>query len=179
MNLTTTVTLFPSECSELFEMLFVGLQKHHISKQNFENKPTLSDLGSAIKKFCADHGMSQNLCHRHLIENIGSNSIFGLWASKILKIKSLRDFLKMKKFYISEITTYHSFLKNFGFNTTTTEKSVKNLLIMLIDPEENISPEIKKVIIILQIEPFGCAELTMLVGAVITVKAVMQTLINH
>ena len=99
--------------------------------------------------------------------------------SKILKIKSLRDFLKMRKFYISEIKTYHSFLKKFGFNTTTTEKSVKNLLIMLIDPEENISPEIKKVIIILQIGPFGCAELTMLVGAVIIVKAVMQTLINH
>ena len=50
----------------------------------------------------------------------------------------------MRKFYISEIATYHSFLKKFGFNTTTTEKSVKNLLIMLIDPEENVSPEIKK-----------------------------------
>lgn len=50
----------------------------------------------------------------------------------------------MRKFYISEIATYHSFLKKFGFNTTTTEKSVKNLLIMLIYPEENVSPEIKK-----------------------------------
>ena len=94
----------------------------------------------------------------------------------------------MRKFYISEIATYHLFLKNFGFNTTTTEKSVKNkeanesiknnLLIMLIDPEENISPEIKKVIIIFQNGQFGCAELTMFV-AVITVKSVMQTLINH
>ncbi|KAK8835985.1 hypothetical protein M9Y10_040182 [Tritrichomonas musculus] len=70
-SLPFDVTLFPSESSELFDMLFVGLQKHQISMQNFENKPTLSDLGSAIKKFCADHGMSQNLCHRHLIENIG------------------------------------------------------------------------------------------------------------
>lgn len=102
------LTLYPTEDTKLYESLFLGLNKFHTDTCDFENHNVLSDLGPATESFCNMHSMSIKLCHCHIIERFGARFGFGTWVRKILKTKTLNDFLKLRIQIRAEIEAFLS-----------------------------------------------------------------------
>lgn len=89
-----------SENSELYGHLLTGVRKlddfYHLQGElveRFLSLPCLSDKGTGLKKFCEDNKIKQFHCHRHIIEEFGSSSIYGLISRLILQTESWDQFL--------------------------------------------------------------------------------------
>ena len=68
----------------------------------------LSDMGPALISFSKLHSMILYFCHRHIIENFGANCGIGLWAQKLLRCKTLKEFLFIRKQIEAEINAFLS-----------------------------------------------------------------------
>jgi hypothetical protein len=47
--------------------------------------PILTDQGSALGRFIREWGLTWKICHRHIIESIGSHTVLGGWAANLLR----------------------------------------------------------------------------------------------
>lgn len=130
------ITLYPTEETKLYESLFLGLKKFHIESSDFENKNILSDLGTAIEAFSNLHSMSIKLCHRHIIERFGPKSGICTWVRKILKTKTLNDFLELRIIIRAEIEAFLSTKYDTSQIDTSYQTKIEDLEIMLMLPEE-------------------------------------------
>ena len=88
-----------SESAELFYHLisgitaidnFFGFSGNMVRK--FKSMPCLSDKGTGLEKFCRQNQIRQFYCHRHIIEEFGSSSIYGLICRMILQTENLAEF---------------------------------------------------------------------------------------
>lgn len=110
-SIPIALSINPKENTYLYNLLFKGLSKFNLNKTVFENLYILSDIGSAIKKFCIEHSNHQYFCHRHIIEIFGAKSALGIWAARILKCKTYISFLQEREYILSEIDEYVSLKK--------------------------------------------------------------------
>lgn len=134
VSLPLALSIAPEESASLYEMLFLGCQKHLIRTEIFEKKEVLSDMGSAIKAFCDKHKMKKNYCHRHMIEAFGARSCFGIWVTKILKCKTYSSYLETRIYIISELNEYIEKMKSMDSIDEKVQTKIQNLQIMLYDP---------------------------------------------
>ena len=67
------LAVWPTEEATCFDLWEQAFEKAF--GQSLEEVPVLSDMGTAIGKFCRDRKLKQFYCHRHLLESLGSNSI--------------------------------------------------------------------------------------------------------
>ncbi|KAK8877935.1 hypothetical protein M9Y10_004698 [Tritrichomonas musculus] len=139
-SIPLAITIHPEEEKELFEFLFECLHKFEFDISKIENKPVLSDMGTAIKSFCDEHSMEQYFCHRHMIQDIGANCVFGFWANRLLKSKSYEEYLKNREFVLAELANYCEKMDIIpdpdAIKDENMKKRIKNLTIMLNDALE-------------------------------------------
>jgi ubiquitin C-terminal hydrolase len=50
--------------------------------------PLLTDQGTALESFVNERQLIWKICHRHIIEAIGANSLIGKWAARLLRCYS-------------------------------------------------------------------------------------------
>lgn len=95
------LSVWPTEASEIY---------HHFEQAlGLDLKvPVLSDMGAAIKKFCADRGLEQFFCHRHIIEAIGANSIAGHLVQHMLEHLTIEDVETHMPQFVSDITVFYN-----------------------------------------------------------------------
>ena len=62
---------------------------------------------------CVCNNIDIKYCHRHLIENFGSNSLIGNWVSRILRTNTKEEFEIISKIIKAEIDIY---LQNININ---------------------------------------------------------------
>ena len=130
------VSLHFTESSELYELLFVGLRKFHLKTEPFENKQILSDMGDSIISFSKKHFMTNNFCHRHLIEHFGPKSGLGLIVIKILETRTLLEYMKIREELLGEIEEFEKIqLKSPSCDQIQIEK-IYQIKIMLALPED-------------------------------------------
>lgn len=67
------LAIWPTEEATCFELWEQAFEKAF--GESLEKVPVLSDMGTAIGKFCRDRKLTQFYCHRHLLESLGSNSV--------------------------------------------------------------------------------------------------------
>lgn len=130
------VTLFPTETWELYELIYKGFEKFNIDYNYFEMKPVLSDMGPALEKFCKLHCFTHFICHRHLIENFGSNSAFGFWVAKLLSCKTKLEYEQKKENILAELNIFIEVKLTISEIDKNMQSNINNLQIMLTDPDE-------------------------------------------
>lgn len=72
----------------------------------FENKQILSEMGDSIIEFSKDHSMTNNFCHRHLIEHFDPRSGLVLMVIKTLKTKTFLEYAKIREKLLGEIEEF-------------------------------------------------------------------------
>lgn len=130
------LSISPVESIELFEMFFIGLKKFKLNEKKFENKYMLSDMGPALISFSKLHSMILYFCHRHIIENFGANCGIGLWAQKLLRCKTLKEFLFIRKQIEAEINAFLSKKIKSPEIGLDDDSKINDLKIMLLLPED-------------------------------------------
>ena len=128
--------MFPSETWELYELIYKGFEKFDINYAFFQMKPVLSDMGPALEKFCKINCFTHFICHRHLIENFGSNSAFGFWVAKLLSCKTKLEYDQKKESIIAELNVFIEIKLTISEIDKKMQSNIDNLQIMLTDPDE-------------------------------------------
>jgi ubiquitin carboxyl-terminal hydrolase 22/27/51 len=65
--------------------------------------PLLTDQGAALAAFVEKRGLIWKLCHRHIIEAIGANSLIGQWAARLLRCYSEAEWVRTREVIIREM----------------------------------------------------------------------------
>ena len=108
------ISISPSETSDEYQRLWNHLNTSKLMNcdpNNFCNHPFVCDQGSALNKFLNDNNLEAKYCHRHLIENFGSNSMIGNWVSRILKSNLYEEFLKYANLIKMEMSIFPNNIK--------------------------------------------------------------------
>lgn len=83
-------TIGPSEKAEIYQIAFDELKNHGA---NLINIPILSDMGTAIEKFCNENNLKLHFyCWRHIIESFGAKTFVSLIVRWILKCNTYDEF---------------------------------------------------------------------------------------
>lgn len=133
------ISIYPTEKTDLYELLFDALEHFKINKKDFENKHVLSDMNDAIIAFSKNHSMQNHFCHRHIIEVFGSNSGFSIWVTKLLNCKTEFEYLQIREEIIAELNIYIEKLEDMPINEKDLKNihlKINNLQIMLALPDE-------------------------------------------
>lgn len=130
------ISLHPSESEELYELLFIGLDKFRLNSKPFESKQVLSDMGTAIISFSKKHFYSNNFCHRHIIERFGANCGMGFWVAKILQSKTYYEYLIIREEVLAELNEYEIIIENSPLIDPNRFEKINDLKIMLALPED-------------------------------------------
>lgn len=130
------LSIYPSESEELFELLFIGLDKFKLNSKPFESKQVLSDMGPAIISFSKNHFYSNNFCHRHIIERFGANCGMGFWVAKILQSKTYYEYLMIREEILAELYEYETIIDNSPLIDQNRFDKILDLKIMLALPED-------------------------------------------
>lgn len=89
-SIPLSFSIGPSEKSDIFQIGFNELKKYGA---DLTKLPILSDMGSAIEKFCTTNCIKFHFwCWRHIIESFGSRTFVSLIIRRILKCNSINDF---------------------------------------------------------------------------------------
>jgi hypothetical protein len=59
--------------------------------------PLLTDQGSALEAFVNDRHLIWKICHRHISEAIGANSLLGKWAARLLRCYSEAEWRRTRE----------------------------------------------------------------------------------
>lgn len=130
-SIPIALSISPHECQNLYELFFECCKKYELD-DDLSNIPVLSDMGDCIIAFCKHHGLANFFCHRHIIQNFGPRSSFGIWAAKILKCKTYTKFLEIREDIIAELNSLIS--KNSPIIDHNLQLKIDHLKIMLINP---------------------------------------------
>jgi ubiquitin C-terminal hydrolase len=57
----------------------------HNVRELLQSIPIVTDQGSALEKFIHDWGLTWKICHRHIIESMGSGTAIGEWGERLLR----------------------------------------------------------------------------------------------
>lgn len=88
-GLACGLVVAPTEREELFQAFHELLS---FKDAGIPHPPVLADLGSAIASFCRKSGLQLFMCHRHLLENIGSASFGVSLVQPMLRALSEAEF---------------------------------------------------------------------------------------
>jgi hypothetical protein len=81
-----------SETTDHYSTFFRELSKLIEQPNFFEEKAFLSDMGTALKKFCKDFKIKHFYCYRHILERLGSKTFLALIVRKLLFTSSPMEF---------------------------------------------------------------------------------------
>lgn len=84
------ITIASSETSKLYQVFWDKLSLY--MDFNLENMVVLSDMGRGLKSFCENNQIKQFYCHRHIIERFGSSSVLALFAARLLRSFSEKEY---------------------------------------------------------------------------------------
>lgn len=101
------LAIAPTEREELYSHFYDLL---NFGETGLPHPPALADLGTAISSFAAAAGLSMFMCHRHLLEAIGSASFAVSLFRPLLRALSEDEFLSYLPQFVSDIavfTNYH------------------------------------------------------------------------
>lgn len=128
-SIPLSLTIGPSEKCEIYEIGYKELIEYGA---NLFDIPILSDMGTAIEKFCETNGIKNHFyCWRHLIESFGSRTFASLIVRRILKITTFNDFesslieafLDLKNLKVNE-SVMSKFSKFVGYNYDSINNSI-------------------------------------------------------
>lgn len=125
-SIPLSLSIGPSEKSE---MAFDERKQFEI---DLSILPVLSDIGTAIEKFCAKNNITNHFwCWRHIIESFGAHTFVSLIIRRILKCNSFNDFessliescLDMLNLKVDE-KTMEKFTKFVGYDYDLNQNSI-------------------------------------------------------
>jgi hypothetical protein len=97
--------------------------------------PLVSDMGRAIQKLVRERHLTWLICHRHLIESVGSHSPIGQWVRRLLRCSSEDEYLATREVIKLELDGL--FPKMDGVHTGTPRHfQVLQMMLDLIPPDE-------------------------------------------
>lgn len=126
-----SLTVFPTEKFQLYNILFDCLKAYQIDENLFKGRIVLSDMGTSIEEFCKIFNLGRFICHRHIIEAFGSNSPLGFIVTKLLKTQNELEYQQMCEEIAGEIKMYEKLKIKFDRNDDITQKKIQNLKIMI------------------------------------------------
>lgn len=88
------LVLTPTESAASFSFAYHCLEKSTNKVDKLRSLEVLADLGSGISSFVTDELNKEFVyaCHRHLIENAGSNSLNGSYVKRMLRLNNEEEF---------------------------------------------------------------------------------------
>lgn len=136
-SIPIALSFHPEEASELYSLIFEGMSNFSLNINLLKNLEVLSDMHPALKKFCNDYNLSINFCHRHIIGHFCGHSSLGIWATRLLRTRTLNEYLQERELIRGELNVFLNKRADKGgvINDKLQEK-IDDLIIMLTLPSD-------------------------------------------
>ena len=107
-SVTVALSLGMTENTDLYEMAYQAIERSGIPRALLNRLPVLSDMGRAISSFCANRGIQQFLCHRHIIESFGEPEPKS-WVVRLLACPTKTEYKELSAQIAAEIRLWKLF----------------------------------------------------------------------
>ena len=105
-GLACGLVVAPTEKDELFASYHRLLRFHELG---IDHPPVLADLGGAIHSFAEQEGLQLYMCHRHLLEAIGSSSCAISLFQPLLRALTEDEFLAAVPQFVNDIAAFANY----------------------------------------------------------------------
>jgi ubiquitin C-terminal hydrolase len=78
-----------------------------LSRDKIPRRPVLSDQGPGLGLFCSFFWIVQFFCHRHIIENWGASGAIGMLVTRVLRLLSKAEFIKLRPHFVAQAEALH------------------------------------------------------------------------
>jgi hypothetical protein len=111
-SIPIAIAVFPSETLQSYDLLYshvsevleeAGYKSMDRDKHILGEIPLVSDQGAALHALVKKYALHWLLCHRHLIEKVGSSTQIGDWVARILRCSSFSEFERVRDCIMLEI----------------------------------------------------------------------------
>jgi len=141
VSLPIGLVIAPTESSMTYR-LYEELLNDYCRIRGYERPryPVLSDQGGAIGKFCKEHGIEHFLCHRHILESLGSGSCAAHLAKPLLECLTNQEIAEHMPQFASDVSAY----ANAGRITRETMRKLEKLFGATFQSDEhgNLLPDV-------------------------------------
>lgn len=139
-SIPIALSFHPEEESELYNLIFEGMSNFNLNINLLFKLEVLSDMHPAIKKFCNDHNLNINFCHRHIIGHFSGHSSLGIWVARLLRTRTINEYLQERELIRGELNVFiNKRVKLMGKINNKLQEKIDDLVIMLTLPSD---PEI-------------------------------------
>lgn len=142
-SIPIALSFHPEEESELYNLIFEGMSNFNLNINLLFNLEVLSDMHPALKKFCNDHNLNINFCHRHIIGHFSGHSSLGIWVARLLRTRTINEYLQERELIRGELNVFiNKRVELMGKINDKLQEKIDDLVIMLTlpsDPEIDIN----------------------------------------
>jgi hypothetical protein len=98
-SIPIAIAVFPTETLQSYDLLYSHvrdvLERAGADPKILCQIPLVSDQGAALHALVTKYALHWLLCHRHLIEKVGSSTQIGDWVARILRCSSISEFKRV------------------------------------------------------------------------------------
>jgi hypothetical protein len=133
-SIPIAIAVFPSETLQSYDLLYSHvsevLEEAGYKRDVLLQIPLVSDQGAALQALVKKYALHWLLCHRHLIEKVGSATQIGDWVARILRCSSFSEFERVRACIMLEIAAIQGSPPS-GKSSPLTNKHIHTVNMML------------------------------------------------